>query len=291
MKSFAVVLCILSLQNALAFAFNHNPNGAFIDFSRRDTLNFISSSFGSSVVTSSFVTDLPRVPEVGQGTDIMSNSDAYSDPVYPKSLKGLWEVEKTVVSSEGDVGQAETAWFLLGGAKEAFKSKRGEIYETLYVDPTSSSLSSSSLSSLSSSSYSYEVDGESVVGVVLDKGFELKSRADISIEDVSYDSSDFNHLTYHQQKQTISIDTVQRQVLLPDSKGWGSNELLRITTPSPQLYRAVKVSRRFRRSYEGEERVIEGIEIVKTYRVMDGIAGTEYPTSTTKSTLKLRRPK
>ena len=270
------VVVILSLQNALAFAFNPNPNGALSDFSRRDTLNFISSS----VVTSSFVTDLPRVPEVGQGTDIMSNSDAYSDAVYPKSLKGLWEVEKTVVSSEGDVGQAETAWFLLGGAKEAFKSKRGETYETLYVDPTSSS-----------SSYSYEVDGESVVGVVLDRGFELKSRADTSIEDVSYDSSDFNHLTYHRQKQTISIDTVQRQVLLPDSKGWGSNELLRITTPSPQLYRAVKVSRRYRRSYEGEERVIEGIEIVKTYRVMDGIAGTEYPTSTTKSTLKLRRPK
>ncbi|GMI14239.1 hypothetical protein TrVE_jg1137 [Triparma verrucosa] len=284
---FFVVLCI-SLQNALAFTFNPNPNGAFIDFSRRDTLNFISSSFGSSVVGSSFVTDLPRVPEVGQGTDIMSNSDAYSDAVYPKSLKGLWEVEKTVVSSEGDVGQAETAWFLLGGAKEAFKSKRGEIYETLYVNPTSSSLTSSSLTS---SSYSYEVDGESVVGVVLDRGFELKSRADTSIEDVSYDSSDFNHLTYYRQKQTISIDTVQRQVLLPDSKGWGSNELLRITTPSPQLYRAVKVSRRFRRSYEGEERVIEGIEIVKTYRVMDGIAGTEYPTSTTKSTLKLRRPK
>jgi hypothetical protein len=75
----------------------------------------------------------------------------------------------------------------------------------------------------------------------------------------------------------------------PDSKGWGSNELLRITTP--QIDRAVKVSRRFRRSYEGEDRVIEGIEIVKTFRVMDGIAGTEYPTSTTKSTLKLRRPK
>jgi len=212
----------------------------------------------------------------------MSNSDAYSDAVFPKSLKGLWEVEKTVVSSEGDVGQAETAWFLLGGAKEAFKSKRVETYETLYVDPTSSS-----------SSYSYDVDGKSVVGVVLDRGFELKSRADPSIEDVSFedseDSSDFNHLTYYRQKKKISIDTVQRQVLLPDSKGWGSNELLRITTPS--IDRAVKVSRRFRRSYEGEDRVIEGIEIVKTFRVMDGIAGTEYPTSTTKSTLKLRRPK
>ena len=248
-KSFTVVLFMLSLQNALAFTFNPNP----IDFidpysSRRDTLRFISSSFGSSVVGSSFVTDLPRVLEVGQGTDIMSNSDAYSDAVFPKSLKGLWEVEKTVVSSEGDVGQAETAWFLLGGAKEAFKSKRVETYETLYDDPTSSS----------SSSYSYEVDGKSVVGVVLDRGFELKSRADPSIEDVSYDdSSDFNHLTFYRQKKKISIDTVQRQVLLPDSKGWGSNELLRITTPS--IDRAVKVSRRFRRSYEGEDRVIEGV--------------------------------
>ena len=37
--------------------------------------------------------------------------------------------------------------------------------------------------------------------------------------------------------------------------------------------------------------VVEGLEIVKTYRVLDGVAGIEFPTSTTKSTLRLTRPK
>ena len=36
-------------------------------------------------------------------------------------------------------------------------------------------------------------------------------------------------------------------------------------------------------------RVVEGLEIVTTYRVLDGIAGTEYPTSTTKATIRLTR--
>ena len=37
-------------------------------------------------------------------------------------------------------------------------------------------------------------------------------------------------------------------------------------------------------------RLVEGLEIVKTYRVLDGIAGIEFPTSTTKSTIRLTRP-
>ena len=40
----------------------------------------------------------------------------------------------------------------------------------------------------------------------------------------------------------------------------------------------------------GGSRVIEGIELVKTYRVLDGVAGVEFPTSTTKSVLRLVRP-
>ena len=53
---------------------------------------------------------------------------------------------------------------------------------------------------------------------------------------------------------------------------------------------AARVQRRWRRAV-GEDggRVVEGLEIVKTYRVLDGVAGIEYPTSTTKSTLRLTR--
>jgi len=51
------------------------------------------------------------------------------------------------------------------------------------------------------------------------------------------------------------------------------------------------VQRRFRRAFGKDgSRIVEGLEIVKTFRVMDGIAGTEMPTSTTKSSLRLARP-
>ena len=54
----------------------------------------------------------------------------------------------------------------------------------------------------------------------------------------------------------------------------------------------MRVQRRWRRAEAATgERVVEGLEIVKTYRVLDGVAGVEFPTSTTKSTLRLTRPK
>ena len=58
------------------------------------------------------------------------------------------------------------------------------------------------------------------------------------------------------------------------------------------MVRAARVQRRFRRSFsdDGATRVVEGIELVKTYRVLDDVAGVEFPTSTTKSSLRLTRP-
>ena len=54
---------------------------------------------------------------------------------------------------------------------------------------------------------------------------------------------------------------------------------------------AVRIQRRFRRANDATgARVVEGLEIQKTYRVLDGIAGIEFPTSTLKSTLRLVRP-
>lgn len=45
-----------------------------------------------------------------------------------------------------------------------------------------------------------------------------------------------------------------------------------------------------RRNFEGDQRVVEGLEVVKTFRVLDGVAGTEYPTSSIRSQLRLTRP-
>ena len=96
------------------------------------------------------------------------------------------------------------------------------------------------------------------------------------------------------------LQVVQRAVEAPSDQGWGSNELVRITTstggllgqPGFEILYAVRVQRRWRRAEAATgERVVEGLEIVKTYRVLDGVAGVEFPTSTTKSTLRLTRPK
>ena len=59
--------------------------------------------------------------------------------------------------------------------------------------------------------------------------------------------------------------------------------------PTDIIY-AARVQRRFRRALTPEgERLVEGLEILKTYRVLDGIAGVEYPTSTTKSLIRMTR--
>ena len=90
---------------------------------------------------------------------------------------------------------------------------------------------------------------------------------------------------------------MQRAVEPPSDKGWGSNELVRLTTAAGSVFGgfqvdyAARVQRRFRRAVaDSGERVVEGLEIVKTYRVLDGVAGVEMPTSTTKSILRLTRP-
>ena len=94
------------------------------------------------------------------------------------------------------------------------------------------------------------------------------------------------------------LRVVQRAVEAPSDQGWGSSELVRITTSTggllgqpgfESLRRARAAATAPRRGRDGE-RVVEGLEIVKTYRVLDGVAGVEFPTSTTKSTLRLTGP-
>lgn len=100
------------------------------------------------------------------------------------------------------------------------------------------------------------------------------------------------------------LTVVQRQVEPQNNKGSlvGSNELIRITTTTKattknnllglfgEVVYAARIQRRFRRmTTEEGDRVVEGIEIQKTYRVLDGIVDITTPTSTTKSKLRLTR--
>ena len=97
-------------------------------------------------------------------------------------------------------------------------------------------------------------------------------------------------------KGSVELVVVERSAELPSQRGWGGSELYSITTAAGGLFggskvqKAARVQRRYRRAFDTNgNRVVEGIEICKTYRVLDGVAGVEMPTSTTKSMLKFTR--
>lgn len=210
---------------------------------------------------------------------------AVPDTPYPPSLNGTWLCQRIVTSIEGDQAQAEGAWRLLGG--DGGDIKQRESFLLRFVDqPTGGRLAISG------------VDGKKYLGVVLDRGFEIDSR--VHGASVSWDRSAPDTLTYSRtaggRGSAAELRVVQRSVELPSEQGWGSNELIRITTDGGafgKINYAVRVQRRFRRANDAATggRVVEGLELVKTYRVLDGVAGIEYPTSTTKSTIRLMRPK
>lgn len=214
------------------------------------------------------------------------------DAIYPSSMVGMWRCQRTVTSVEGDVAQAELCWRLLGGksnnGSSLFQKKEAETFDTRFVLPPENTL----LQNL------YNFDGETYRGVILDRGFELASRTtQTTTKDVHWSMVDMpNTLSYNtlnDNKNTVDITVVQRKVELPSERGFGFDELYRITSKdilNNDVQRAVRVQRRHRRALdERGNRIVEGLEIMKTYRVLDGIAGIEMPTSTTKSILRYTR--
>lgn len=195
------------------------------------------------------------------GVDLFSSVPPTSpaDALYPISMEGPWTVQRIVTSVEGDAFQAETAWRTLGGSGGFQKT---ETFLTKFlIDPKDSG------------------------SVILDRGYERTSR---SANDKSALWSPENPNKLKTDKVNIAV--VQRKVESPTDEGFGFNELYSIT--EGQIFeRAARVQRRYRRAYDAAgNRMVEGLEIQKTYRVMDGVAGTEFPTSTTKSMIRMKRP-
>lgn len=225
----------------------------------------------------------PRVEGIGGGADLLSSKPAVADVTFPPSMIGPWQCQRSLLSVEGDAGQAEGAWRALGGTGNNFAKGSVETYAARFLPSPSGVLT----------------DGG--VGVVADRGFEMRSRAGAATN-ATWDASLPDRLvcvrsTGLNAGGATELVVVERRVELPSDRGFGSNELVRVTSAAgglfgdSQLMRACRVQRRFRRAYnEAGERVVEGLEIVKTYRVLDGIAGVELPTSTTKSKLTLTRP-
>lgn len=214
---------------------------------------------GPSVATA--VVPLSRDVDVGGGFDLLGKPIlAMKDVVYPISMEGMWSCSRVITQVEGDQFQAESAWRAFGG--DSLRVNQLENYNTKFIPS--------------------QLLGE-MVGVVTDRGYELASRAQNSKVGWSVDNPDdlqFNN--YH-------LTVVKRTVETPSDQGFGFNELYRID--DGLVTRAVQIKRRYRRAFDGDgNRVVEGLEIMKTFRVLDGVAGTEMPTSTTKSQLRLTRP-
>lgn len=223
-----------------------------------------------------------RVEGIGGGADVLTIKPATADAIYPPSLIGLWQCERKVTWVEGDEGQARGAWFDLGGSGEF---REPETYKTRFVPAPSGTIT------------------DNGVGTVTDRGFEIASRVEAGVLEGSlkFDVEQPDTLFYERRSGKgpgpTELAVVQRTIELPSDKGWGSDELVRVSSAagglfgSEALVRCCRIKRRYRRAYNAAgERVVEALEIVKTYRVLDGVAGVEMPTSTTKSTLRLTRP-
>jgi len=123
-----------------------------------------------------------------------------------------------------------------------------------------------------------------IAGVVVDRGFEISSRA--KTKDVQWTVEQPNFLGFENK---IKLIVVKPTVELPSDIGFGFDELLRVEDGITTM--AIQVKRRYRRSFDDQgNRVIEGLEIMKSFRVLDGTAGTALPTSTVKTQIRLPRP-
>ena len=223
-----------------------------------------------------------RVQGIGGGADMLSDDPpSVFDSIFPPSMNGTWQCQRIVTSIEGDEGQAMGAWKLLGGYGDI---RSPESYAVRFM-PQPEELRQPMTG----------LDGKTYFGVVLDRGFELDQR--VHGASVQWDPRTPSALEYSRNEggrgSSAALRVMRRSIEGPDEKGWGSDELYRITTTTSLLgdiTYAARVKRRYRRALtDSGERLVEGLEIMKTFRVLDGIAGVEFPTSTTKSVIKLTR--
>jgi hypothetical protein len=199
----------------------------------------------------------PRHVDVGGGFDLFLQRNVPGDVTYPLFMEGPWICQRMVTKVEGDSFQAEAAFQSLGG-KGKLTFGRTEQFQTRYIESP--------------------VVGSA--GVVADRGFEMTSRSASS--DVQWDVAEPNLLTHDK----IKLRVVKRSVEIPGDQGFGFEELMRVDESF--ITRGVQIKRRYRRAFDEKgNKIVQGLEIMSTFRVLDGIAGTELPTSTTKSTIRM----
>lgn len=269
---------------------------------RRDALKNISTIGGIFTSSSIFLpqasqaaTPLPlqsssgasvRIEELGSGLDLFSPKAMASEVYYPSSMADTkWRVQRVVTSVEGNLEQSALAWKLLGGSDErAFTSKLTEVYEADFI---------AAPEGMKDATYTFE--GKTMQSAILDRSLELSSRIGMDKGSILLDTPN-NSIEYtrNNNEGPVNLTVVSRKIEPPTESGFGSDEVYRILSSAggifagSNVYRCARVRRRFRRGFDESsgKRILDGIEIVTTHRVLDGVAGIERPTSTCKTRLR-----
>jgi len=226
-----------------------------------------------------------RIEELGGGFDILSPKPlSASEVYYPSSMIDTkWRVQRVVTSVEGNLEQSALTWKLLGGSDErAFTSKLTEVYEADFI---------AAPENMKDATYTFE--GKPMRPAILDRSLELSSRVGIDKGLIQLDTqSNTLEYTRNNNEGQVNLTIVARKIEPPTEEGFGSDEIYRILSSAggifANVYRCARVRRRFRRGFDEStgKRILDGIEIVTTHRVLDGVAGIELPTSTCKTRLR-----
>jgi hypothetical protein len=98
-------------------------------------------------------------PAGGRLSDLASESE---DVIHPSSLLGVWDCKRVVKALNGDSEQAAFIWQALGGRElDSFSGKKEETFATRFINPPPGIQKD------------YLFEGESLQGVILDRGFEV----------------------------------------------------------------------------------------------------------------------
>uniref|UniRef100_A0A7S2V1V7 DUF6816 domain-containing protein n=1 Tax=Fibrocapsa japonica TaxID=94617 RepID=A0A7S2V1V7_9STRA len=249
-----LILCItnftilISLTKGLLFMKADTKYG----INRQEVL----TRLATSGITATFaISSNPRIIHAAPLREDLQNYDV----MYPRALAGVWETTRTIKIVEGDGQMAEAAWRGLGGGTKGFNSGTEERFMTKFI-----------------------TSPENVSMAVLDREFELKQRlGDKKLEQVSWKASDPNILIYKTSNNPSPIQIrVWTRSMEVNEAGLGFLELY-VISQGP-FERVARVQRKLRPTSDGG---IDGIEVMKTYRLLDGVVG-DLPTSTTKSIIR-----
>jgi hypothetical protein len=170
--------------------------------------------------------------------------------------------------------------------EQAFTSRLTEVYHASFVTGPNAI------------DAAYEFDGKMYRAAVLDRSSAIASRLGVNSDNIQWNNDvPQQTVTYERnqstQQDTVELTVVQRKIERPTEAGFGSDELIKIKSNTRLggnvIDRVSRVKTRYRRGFDETtgKRIMDGIEIVTTYRVLDGVAGVEMPTSTCKSRIRL----